>query len=267
EAQRLSTSPHRHTLPRRAQDRIYLQVDGQLCPTREPRQSAEDQGYREAKAVVAFSQYDVAEVSKERHEILHKVLQAKITDCEEFRGIFAQVYQQAHGEQAAEVLVLADGARWIWLMVEDVVPQAIQILDFSHAKHYLWDAGKLIYGEGSAFVAPWVKEQEVLLLEDNVEQVMAHIARFVDLAPALAAILHYFQQNAARMRYGTYRQRDYFIGSGAIESVGKQLTAARIKGAGMRWNVPDLNALLALRCVFLERSWQTYWTAPARLAA
>lgn len=267
EAQRLSASPHRHTLPRREQDRIYLQVDGQLCPTREPRQSAEDQGYREAKAVLAFSQHDVAEVSKERHELLAKVLQAKVTDSEEFRGIFAQVYQQAHGEQAAEVLVLADGARWIWLMVEDVVPHAIQILDFSHAKHYLWEAGKLIYGEGSAFVAPWVKEQEALLLEDKVEQVMAHIERFVDLAPALATILHYFQQNAARMRYGTYRQRGYFIGSGAIESAGKQLTAARIKGAGMRWNVTDLNALLTLRCVFLERSWQTYWTAPARIAA
>jgi hypothetical protein len=153
--------------------------------------------------VVAFSPHEVAAVSKERHESLHKVLQAKITDCEEFRGIFAQVSQQAHGEQAAAGLVRADGARWIWLRVEDVVPHAIQILDFSHTKHYLWEAGKLIYGEGSAFVAPWVREQEALLREDKVEQGLAHIERFVDLAPALAAILHYFHQNAARMRYGT----------------------------------------------------------------
>lgn len=267
EAQRLTTSPHRHTLPRRAQDRIYLQVDGQLCPTREPRQRGEDQGYREAKAVVAFSQHDVAEVSKERHELLHKVLQAKITDSEEFRGIFEQVYQQAHGEQAAEVIVLADGARWIWLMVEDFLPHAIQILDFSQAKHYLWEAGKLIYGEGSAFVAPWVKEQETCLLEDKVEQVIAHLQSFLEVRPALASVLGYFQHNAARMHYRTYRQRGYFIGSGAIESAGKQIAAARIKGPGMRWNVTDLNALLVLRCVFLERSWQTYWRAPARLAA
>jgi hypothetical protein len=267
EAQRLSASPHRPTLPRREQDRIYLQVDGQLCPTREPRQNAEDQGYREAKAVLAFSTHDVAEVSKERHELLAKVLQAKVTDSEAFRDIFAAVYHQAHGDQAAEVIVLADGARWIWTMAEDLVPQAIQILDFSHAKHYLWEAGKLIYGEGSALVGPWVKERETLLLEDKVEQVIAHLQYFLDLRPALAPIIHYFQQNAARMRYGTYRQRGYFIGSGAIESAGKQLTAARIKGSGMRWNVKDLNALLALRCVFLERSWQTYWTSPARLAA
>jgi hypothetical protein len=267
EAQRLTTSPHRQTLPRREQERIYLQVDGQLCPPREPRLSAEDQGDREAKAGIAFSQHDVAEVSKERHELLHKVLQAKITDSEEFRGIFAQVYPQAPGEQGAAVSVLADGARWIWLRVEDLLPHAIQLLDFSHVKPYLWEAGKLIYGEGSAFVAPWVKEQETCLVEDKGEQVIAHLQYFLEIRPDLASVLGYFQHNAARMYYGTYRPREYFIGSGAIESAGKQIAAARIKGPGRRWNVTDLNALLVLRCVFLERSGQTYWTAPARLAA
>lgn len=267
EAERLTNSGHGHSLPLREHDRVYLQIDGQLCPTREPRQSAEDQGYREAKAVVAFSQADVAEVSKERHEILRKILRAKVTDSESFRPLVTEVYQHAHGPQAAEVLVLADGAHWIWNLITDLVPHAIQILDFSHAKHYLWEAAKLIYGTDSAFVRPWVQEREELLFADKVEQVITHLQQFVDLAPALESIIHYFQYNQDRMRYGTYRQRGYFIGSGAIESAGKQLTAARIKGAGMRWNICDLNALLVLRCVFLEQSWQTYWCGSAQLAA
>jgi hypothetical protein len=267
EAEHLTASGHHQSLPPRPHDRLYLEVDGHLCPTRESKEGPEDQGYREAKAVVAFSGQDVAEVSKERHEILHKILQAKITDSETFRSIFQQVYRHAGGERAAEVIVLADGARWIWNMVEEVLPHAVQILDFSHAKQYLWDAGKLIYGDGSAFVRPWVKEQETLLLEDNVAQVLSHLEHFLDLAPALAAIIHYFQQNGARMRYGTYRQRGYFIGSGAIESAGKQLSAARIKGPGMRWNITELNLLLTLRCVFLEQSWQAYWESQAPLAA
>jgi hypothetical protein len=267
EATHVAASAPHHTLPAREQDRLYLQVDGHMCPTREPRQQADDQGYREAKAVLAFSGQDVAEVSKERHEILHKILQAQITDSETFRLIFQEVYLRARGERAAEVIVLADGARWIWGMVEDLLPQAVQILDFSHVKQYLWDAGKLIYGEGSAFVAPWVKEQETCLLEDKVEQVLTHLERFLDLAPALATIIHYFQHNAARMRYGTYRQRGYFIGSGAIESAGKQLSAARIKGPGRRWNIAELNLLLTLRCIFLEQSWPAYWASQALLAA
>ena len=267
EAARLTNSDHRHALRQREQDRVYWQIDGQLCPTREPRQGPEDQGYREAKAVVAFSQADVAEVSKERHELLAKVLKAQITDCDSFRALVADVYRQAHGSQAAEVIVLADGAHWIWNLVDDLLPHAVQILDFSHVKHYLWEAAKLIYGADSAFVRPWVKEQEALLFADQVAQVITHLQGFVEIAPALETIVHYFQRHQARMRYGTYRQQGYFIGSGAIESAGKQLTAARIKGAGMRWNVADLNALLALRCVFLEQSWTTYWDAQARLAA
>ena len=155
-----------HTLPKREQDRIYLQVDGQMWPTREARQSLEDQGYREAKAVLAFSAPDGAEVSKDRHELPAQVLQAKVTDCEEFRSIFQAAYLQAQGDHAAEVIVLADGARWIWGMVEEVVPQALQILDFSHAKPYLWEAGKLLYGAGSELLTPWVKEREALILED-----------------------------------------------------------------------------------------------------
>jgi hypothetical protein len=217
--------------------------------------------------VLAFSEHAVAEVSKDRHELLAKVLQAKVTDSEEFRSIFEGGYLQAQGDHAAEVIVLADGARWIWGLVEEVVPQALQILAFSHAKPYLWEAGKLLYGEGSALLAPWVKERETLLLEDKVEQGIAHRRHFLELRPALAAILHYFEQNASRMRDGTYRHRGYFIGSGAIESAGKQLRAARIKGAGMRWNVKDLNALLALRCVFLEHSWRAYWDSHTQLAA
>jgi hypothetical protein len=267
EATRLTASGYHHTLPQREGDQLYLEVDGHLCPTREPKEGPDDQGYREAKAVLAFSGHDVAEVSKERHEILHKILQAQITDSEAFRSIFTEVYRHAHGERAAEVMVLADGARWIWNMVEELLPHAVQILDFSHAKAYLWDAAKIIYGEGSAFVTPWVKEHESLLLEDKVQQVITHLQAFLDLRPALAPILHYFEQNQARMRYGTYRQKGYFIGSGAIESAGKQLAAGRIKGPGMRWNVTEVNALLKLRCVFLEQSWQSYWQTQGPLAA
>jgi hypothetical protein len=267
EAARLTASGHHQTLPRREGDRLYLEVDGHLCPTREPKDGPDDQGYREAKAGLAFSGHDVAEVSKERHEILHKILQAQITDSETFRSTFTEVYRRAHGKLAAEVIVVADGARWIWNMGEELLPHAVQILDFSHAKAYLWDAAKIISGEGSAFITPWVKARETLLLDDQVPHVITHLHAFLAIRPALSPILHYFEQNQNRMRYGTYRQKGYFIGSGAIESAGKQLAAGRIKGPGMRWNVTEVNALLKLRCVLLEQSWQTYWKTQGPLAA
>jgi hypothetical protein len=88
EAAHLAASGHPHTLPPREGARLYLEVDGPRCPTREPKEGPDDQGDREAKAVLAFSGHDGAEVSKERHELLHKLLQAQITDSETFRSLF-----------------------------------------------------------------------------------------------------------------------------------------------------------------------------------
>jgi hypothetical protein len=91
EAARLTASGHHQTLPQREGDRLYLEVDGHLCPTREPKDGPDEHGYREAKAVLAFSGPEVAEVRKERHEILHQILQAQITDSEAFRSLFTAV--------------------------------------------------------------------------------------------------------------------------------------------------------------------------------
>ena len=52
-----------------------------------------------------------------------------------------------------------------------------------------------------------------------------------------------------------------------MESAGKQLPAGRSKGPGMRWNVTEVKALLNLRGVFLEQSWQSYWEPQGPLAA
>ena len=150
---------------------------------------------------------------------------------------------------------------------EELIPHAGQILAFRHAKPSLWEAATLIYGADSAVVRPGVKDREDLLFADQVEQVIAHLHRFVDLVAGLVPIIHYFPLNHAPMRYGTYRQRGAFIGSEAIASAGKQLTAGRMKRPGMRWHVADLTALLALRGVFLEHSWPAYWTAQAQLTA
>lgn len=56
---------------------VYLQIDGHLCPTREDRREAPDHGFRDAKVMTAFQLEDVAEVSKDRKEILHCLLDVR----------------------------------------------------------------------------------------------------------------------------------------------------------------------------------------------
>jgi transposase len=56
---------------------------------------------------------------------------------EELRSqLFAEASR--HGlSRAAEVLVVADGAVWIWNLVNDRFPKARQRLDLYHAKQHL----------------------------------------------------------------------------------------------------------------------------------
>src|SRR5215213_1555644 len=51
--------------------------------------------------------------------------------------LFAECLRHGLG-QATEVLVIADGALWIWNLVADRFAQATQRLDFYHASQHLW---------------------------------------------------------------------------------------------------------------------------------
>jgi hypothetical protein len=57
----------------------------------------------------------------------------------------------------------------------------------------------------------------------------------------------YFERNAERMRYPTFRSRGLFVGSGVIEAGCKTVIAHRLKRSGMFWTVRGANAIIALR--------------------
>lgn len=254
-------------LPTTCDDTVYLQIDGHMCPTREKRRDSSDQGYREAKAVLSFRAQDVAEVSKDRREILDQLIEAEIISADKFKSVVQDVYNRSNAERAKALVALADGAPWIWNIIEDVAPEAVQILDYSHMKSYLYQAAELIYLSGSDLIKPWVKQQENLLFDDNVSEVIENMRRYIDLAPPLRQIISYFETHKHRMAYGSFSKRGFNIGSGSIESAGKRIAQGRVKGSGMRWNIRHLNPLLRLRCSLIDQSWHTIWLENFRKAA
>jgi transposase len=44
------------------------------------------------------------------------------------------------------VVVLGDGAEWIWNRAQELFPQAIQILDLYHTMEHIWDVARQLYG-------------------------------------------------------------------------------------------------------------------------
>lgn len=172
---------------------------------------------------------------------------------------------------AARVLVLGDGAHWIWTLADEHFPHAVQILDLWHATEHLWAAGRARFSEGDARVAEWVAQTKARLLQGAVHDLLREWATLSPHdAAAWATELTYFTNQAHRMAYDQYQAAGYPLGSGAVESANRHVVGVRVKQAGMRWSESGLTGVLALRAVLRSQRWDAWWEThvlPIPLAA
>ena len=176
-----------------------------------------------------------------------------------------------HGSgQCRKLVVVADGAEWIWQETGKYAPTSVQILDFYHGVEHLWEVARLRFGEGSEGAKAWISLQQERLLDDKVEEVIADIALWVPGTVAGNEVregkLNYLRTHQHRMRYKSFREAGYHIGSGVVEASCKTTVQGRMKGAGMRWSEEGAEAMLHLRAAWCT-SQQTDFVAIARRAA
>jgi hypothetical protein len=174
-----------------------------------------------------------------------------------------QLYYEARARglaQAQRVLVIADGAVWIWNLVEDRFQDAVQRLDLWHANSYLWAVANALHGNGSKEARQWVKPLLKQIRNDQVAQVIAGLE---ELEPRLAEsaakvaqdTIDYYQKNQKRMKYKEGRNRKEPVGSGAIESTCRQLQC-RMKRCGQFWSTRGDEALLCLEMFWRNERWE-----------
>lgn len=156
-----------------------------------------------------------------------------------------------------KVIVLGDGAVWIWNLAAEHFGERIEIVDFYHASEHIWTVAKALYGEGALEAKSWAGEQIKELLEKGAGPVMKALAEAKAESDAGAEILRvereYFRKNAARMDYPTFRSLGLPIGSGAVESSAKHLVQQRMKRPGARWSDPGAQGVLNVRSRLLSR--------------
>lgn len=169
-------------------------------------------------------------------------------------------------EHARVLIVLGDGAVWIWNLAAEHFPDAVQILDIYHVKEHLWELGKVLYGEGSKKTNSFVEYKCRQIESGKVDKVISALRKLnvTDEAQAekLRVEIGYLESNKGRMNYPSYRKCGYHIGSGMVESACKQF-GARLDQAGMRWIEAGAGAIAALRALWLSNKWESYWK-PAR---
>src|SRR6185503_8098269 len=70
-------------------------------------------------------------------------------------------------------VLLGDGIPWIWNHLGPLADEAIQILDWYHAKEHLWGLAKALEGEGTLACHELLKELEALLWDSRLEELVA----------------------------------------------------------------------------------------------
>ena len=164
------------------------------------------------------------------------------------------VQQRAH--LARELIFIADGAEWIWNLVAQHFPKAIQILDWFHASEHLMPVAIAAFAcETKRLV--WYTATRQLLWKGKIKEVVASINELASHCSAniLRTTANYYESHAERMRYDYFRKQGYQIGSGTIESAAKQVGLMRMKVSGARWNLESARLVAKARAAYLSDHW------------
>jgi len=221
---------------------------------------------REAKLGCIFTQTGVdAEGRPERDAESTSYVGAIETSVEFGPRLYAEAERRGLA-QAEAVIVLGDGAPWVWNLADEHFPTAVQIVDLYHARQHLANAAKII-GSGRDTQSHWLQARLDELDSGEVEAVIGALGRARPKDSAQQADLerevNYFRNNAERMRYADFRKRAMFVGSGVVEAGCKTVVGQRLKRSGMHWTVRGANAIMALRCLILSGRWEAFWESRA----
>ena len=183
------------------------------------------------------------------------------------RGGVEAMIRQLHAEAmrrglplAERILIIADGAVWIWNAAKDRFHGAVLRLDLFHANAYLWAVAHELHGAGTAAARQWVKP---LLRQVREDQTPAVIAELKELLPTLTAAqakkvnttVEYYTNNIDRMKYTEADLRREPVGSGTIESTCRQYQC-RMKRCGQFWSQLGDEALLTLDSFWRNGYWE-----------
>jgi len=237
---------------------LCVSTDAVKVPTRE--------GWQDAKVVATFS-YDVSPGGSQPQEADVRY-SGRVEHCEAVgERMYAQAVKQGV-HNAERVVVLGDGAEWIWNQAQKHFPNAVEIVDWFHAVQHLWEVANTVFGQGSDQAREWQHNREAELWEGHVAVVIDRMRKLFwslrrrdkqfpgSLAEhVLQTNMAYFSGHAKRMDYARLRREQLPIGSGIIESACKHYVAQRSKRSGMQWNTQGLHPILELRSALLSNEW------------
>ena len=252
---------------------LQVSVDGAMVPLRGKGEWAEVKTLALGRVAATADGPTTVELSYFSRRADHETFTRLATVETHRRGV----------ETAGTVCGVVDGAEWCQQFFDVHRPDAVRILDFSHAAGYLAQIGQAAFGPGTAAAATWYEAQRHALKHDPTPDGVLAAVRAVrnevatrpagaagpagatTVAAPVAALdtvtksLTYLEKRRDHLQYAAFQQRGYPIGSGIVESANKLVVEARLKGAGMHWAPAHVDPMVALRTVVCADRWDEAW--------
>jgi hypothetical protein len=227
---------------------------GKKCQPLPPRKRGSDLAWKEFKVVFFYS-----EDAKHQHvafthgnHITAGTLLRREADRLRFR-------------EAAEHVGLVDGATWIREQMELHLAELDALgLDFFHLSENVHRARRKVFGDESPEGSAWADE---LMHQFKHEGYVAAWEKIIQWRAPLKGktkreaadrLMNFVSTRKEMIRYPSFRQHGWQIGSGPTESQCK-LCTKRLKGYGRRWDRPNATAVAALDTLDRNGQWQNFW--------
>ena len=244
---------------RRKNDILYLEIDGAMVHVRDKK---DGDGWMESKHAIAFNSSDIHYFKSEDgepkgHRILSRDFTGFIGSADDFKYHFYALAKRNECDFCSELVVISDGALWIHDIVKELLPKATHILDLYHAKE---NAGKFAQAvkRGKIQKKEFADELCALIDDGNVSELLKILEPYKDekFPPGVLNFYKYVENHKDCMNYPLYKQKGYFVGSGAIESGNIRLMQNRMKLQGMRWKLSNGQGMLSLKAKYESNKWE-----------
>jgi hypothetical protein len=249
--------------------RVVISSDGGRVRLRETKRGPKTKkgrrrytgAWREPKVLIIY----VVDTEGKRAASCAPFIDATLRGPDAVFALLRTYVQRLEITQADQVLFIADGAPWIWkrvpLLVQALglaVEQVHELLDFSHAVQHLGQVAALRQDWSAKARARWRTQHRRLLLQGQVEQVIAAVQGLCRgrHSKAIRKQRNYFIKNQSRMAYATLMAMKLPIGSGAIESAVRRVVNLRLKGPSLFWCRASAEAILLLRSYYKAGRWK-----------
>jgi hypothetical protein len=186
---------------------------------------------------------------------------SRMTAAQTFEQL-AEVEVRRRGvRHAVSVAAVMDGAAWLQGFIDVHRPDAVRILDFSHAASYISDIQEAVRARGYHLPAGWYEGVLHRLKHEGPDRILKHLEWLAQRChdPEVDKQWRYLSARKQQMQYPTYQQAGWPIGSGMVESAHKVVWQTRLKGAGMRWAPAHVNPMLAVRTSVCNERWDEAW--------